>query len=191
MRQANPEDKPHIIKTIAAAFKDNKSTNYVIRQDTRTPSRLTELVNYCYQLCHQFGHVWVSDDGKACAMVMLPHQKKTTFNTIGLDIRLATRAIGLSRVGKVMSREAVIKKEHPVTPFAYLWYIGTAPHVQRKGSGTTLLQEIISFYTTLNLPLYLETSTEHNLPWYQKHGFEIYHTIDFGFTFYMLRRAVR
>ncbi|MGB5980294.1 MAG: GNAT family N-acetyltransferase [Cyclobacteriaceae bacterium] len=191
MRQATPTDRPFVIKTIAAAFHDNKSTNYVIKQDSQTPVRLRRLVGYCYNMCRRFGDVWMSDDGKACALVMLPHRQKTTAQTIGWDIKLATGAIGITRVGKMMARESAIKKNHPMQPFAYLWYIGVDPQQQGRGSGSSLLSGIIDHYAKQDLPLYLETSMERNLPWYTKHGFEAYHHIDFGFTLHMLRREVR
>ena len=54
-----------------------------------------------------------------------------------------------------------------------------------------MLQEIIDKSEKENLPIYLETSSEINVDFYQKHGFEIYHTSEtelFGFDLYFLRR---
>ena len=54
------------------------------------------------------------------------------------------------------------------------------------GKGSLLLEEIIAQSKAEKRPIYLETSVERNLPWYKKHGFEIFNTLDLSYNLYLL-----
>ena len=51
-----------------------------------------------------------------------------------------------------------------------------------------MLKEIIEASERKARPIYLETSVERNLPWYKDHGFEIFDTLNFNYTLYLLRK---
>jgi ribosomal protein S18 acetylase RimI-like enzyme len=70
----------------------------------------------------------------------------------------------------------------------YLWFIGVAPAEQHKGHGSSLLTAILAMSAKLNLPLFLETSTLKNLPWYERFGFGIYDKLDLTYTLYFLKK---
>ena len=57
-------------------------------------------------------------------------------------------------------------------PYVYLMIIGVVRAHQGEGIGKRLLETISSQCDAAALPLYLETETEGNLPFYEKHGFE-------------------
>jgi ribosomal protein S18 acetylase RimI-like enzyme len=91
-----------------------------------------------------FGDVFLSDDRKACALLLFPEKKRLSVTTIWWDIKLVLQCSGLKNVWKVMRREAKIKALQPGDPFYYLWYIGVDPAWQKKGSGSQLLNEVIA-----------------------------------------------
>jgi ribosomal protein S18 acetylase RimI-like enzyme len=70
----------------------------------------------------------------------------------------------------------------------YLWFIGVDPAWQHQGIGGKLLNEIIEEANMESLPVYLETSTLQNLPWYERFGFEIYNKLEMSYTLFFLRR---
>lgn len=188
MIEANYTHKGRIVDILSGAFADNKSTNYVVKNDSKRLDRIRGLVAYSYDVCNAFGEVWLSDDQQACAMILLPDKKRTTLQSILWDARLATTCIGLSRIAKVLKRESTIKKYHPKDPFYYLWYIGVDPKQQNKGIGSAFMQEILQRCDEERRPVYLETSTLRNLPWYKKYNFKIFNELDFSFPLYQLRR---
>lgn len=87
-----------------------------------------------------------------------------------------------------MTRESKINKLHPKTPIYYLWFIGVNPSEQNKGIGTKLLQEVINEGRSKGRPIYLETSTLKNIPWYEKFGFIVYDKLDFGYDLYCMKK---
>lgn len=188
MTKACIDDRQHIVNILTKAFDENKSVNYVVKQDERRIKRIENLMNYSFNVCNTFGEVWISEDKQACALILLPDQKRTSLNSILWDAQLATSVIGLNRVGPILKREALIKSHHPKEPICYLWFIGVNPDVQNRGLGSAFIKDIIQECERKNRPIYLETSVEKNLPWYKKFGFEIFQSLDLTYKLYLLRR---
>lgn len=190
MRVAVVEDKNVIVEILTAAFINNKSVNYLIPQDGLRFYRIYKLMEYSVEMCMLFGKVYLSDDRKGCALLLYPHLKKFSFRAVLLDVMLIFRSIGLGNVLKAMQREKLIKAKQPSQPMAYLWFIGVEPKYQRFGLGRRLLEEVMASYALEELPIYLETSTMENLPWYKKFGFEVYDKLELSYTLYFLRRSI-
>lgn len=189
MQRGTVDHRDLVVKILSESFDDNKSVNYVVKQDGKRQERIRELIDYSFNICYAFGDVWIADDDQACALILYPDKKRLTLTALLWDVKLALSAIGLTRVGQVLNRESMIKSFHPKEQFIYLWYIGVSPELQNKGSGSQLLKEIITDSEKQGKPIYLETSVNRNLAWYKKYGFEIFQTLNLSYTIYMLRRV--
>lgn len=174
MIKAGNRDKPLVVDILSKTFDRNTSVNFVVKQDKNRPARIRKLMEYSFDLCHLFGEVYLSEDRKACALTLLPDKKKTTLNTLTLDLKLAFNCIGIPRVLKVLRRESAIKTHYPSTPILYLWFIGVIPTEQGKGIGRRLLSQIVAEAQVKDRPIYLETSMPENLNFYKKEGLEVY-----------------
>lgn len=188
MIKAKYEDRALVTNLLAASFKENQSINYIIKQDSQIPKRIVALMEYSFDMCRKFGEVFLSDDRNACALIIYPHLKKVSLSTIWLDSILILKAISIGGILKAINRERKIKKIELAEEMAYLWFIGVKSSLQCTGIGSNLLLELIERTAKKQLPLYLETSTLANLPWYKKFGFEIYGQLDLGYRLYFLRR---
>ncbi len=188
MKRAAAHQKTLVVDILSKSFDDNKSVNFVVKQDYIRKERIRRLMEYSFNVCHAFGKVLISDDEQACALILLPDSKHTTLNALLWDAKLALTVIGLNRISSVLGREAKIKSFHPKEPFSYLWFIGVIPELQNKGKGSLLLNEIIQESEQNKRPIYLETSVDRNLPWYKKYGFEIFQSLELTYKLYMLRR---
>jgi ribosomal protein S18 acetylase RimI-like enzyme len=188
MIKAEAVDKTTVINILSYSFKDNQSVNYVVRNDKNSLERIKALMDYSFEMCSMFGEVWMTDDKKGCALILYPQNKKITARSLWLNIRLIFQAISILGISKTLKREAKIQQIQPNEKMAYLWFIGVDPTFQKKGVGSKLLMQIISRFSEMNLPLYLETSTQKNIPWYQSFGFEIYNQITLGYSLSFLKR---
>lgn len=189
MIKADKNQKSHVIEILASSFEENQSVNYIVKQDSKRKERIRALMDYSFEICYMFGAVYLSDNRKGCALVLYPDQKKFSIKSTFFDIQLLLNSIGISRAGKAMSRESAIKSNYPDQPIYYLWFLGVLNADQNKGIGSQLLREIIQDSQAQHKPIYLETSTLKNIPWYQKFGFSIYKELDFGYKLFMLRRG--
>ena len=188
MIKAKYTDKSLIVNILANSFDDNKSINYIIKQDKKRNQRIRKLMEYSFEVCYLFGDVFLTDDKKGCALILLPDKKRTNFKSILLDAKLIITCTGLSNVGKAMSRETKIKKLHPKELMYYLWFIGVDKKEQNKGIGSALLKEIINQGISMNRSVYLETSNMRNIPWYEKFGFKIYNELELGYHLYFMKK---
>jgi hypothetical protein len=187
MQRATNAERNIVVDILSQSFLDNKSVNYAIKQDKKREQHIRKLMEYSFDICSLFGEVFISEDKRGCALVVMPDKKKTTLNSVLLDIKLVFAAIGIANVKKAMKREAAISKIHPEEALYYLWFIGVHPSEQGKGVGSRLLAELIQEGRNKKRTVCLETSTLKNIPWYEKHGFKIYRELDFGYTLYCMK----
>jgi ribosomal protein S18 acetylase RimI-like enzyme len=66
-----------------------------------------------------------------------------------------------------------LRAEAMPDPHWYLAGIGVEPSAQRRGVGAALLEPGLSAATRAGLPAVLLTNNEVNLPFYERHGFEV------------------
>ncbi|MDF3076874.1 MAG: family N-acetyltransferase [Sphingobacteriaceae bacterium] len=188
MIKASYSDKSLVLDILTKSFDTNKSVNYIVKQDKKRVQRVRALMDYSFEVCYLFGEVYLSNNKKACALILYPDKKKATLKSILLDIKLILSCVGLSNVKKALSRESKIKKIQPKEPMYYIWFIGVDPAYQNSGIGTELLNEVIEDSSRKKRPIYLETSTTKNLPWYKKFGFDIYNELDLSYKLFFLKR---
>lgn len=188
MIRAEYSDKKRVADILTRSFDDNKSVNYIVKQDKKRNQRLRKLMEYSFDVCYLFGKIFLTEDKKGCALIVLPDKKKTTIRSILLDMNLIFSCIGLVNVKKAMDRESRIRKLQPKVPMYYLWFIGVEPDEQNKGIGSSLLNEIITESDAEKRIICLETSTLKNIPWYQKSGFTIYNILDLSYRLFFLKR---
>lgn len=185
---ADYKDKPLVVNILSSSFNDNKSVNYLIQQDRKREQRLRNLMKYSFDVCYRYGKVFLTDDKKGCALIVFPEKKKTTFYSIGLDLKLILSCIGISNIKKAMNRESKIKNLQVKGPVYYLWFIGVHPNDQNRGVGSQLLNEIIREVDSEQRTICLETSTLKNIPWYEKFGFSIYNKLNLGYELFFLKK---
>jgi len=190
MIKAERKDKNLVVDILTKSFDTNQSVNYIVKQDEKRVQRVRSLMDYSFEVCYSFGDVFLSNDKKGCALITYPDKKKTTLKSILLDIKLIVSAVGLMNIKKTLARESLINKMHPKEPMYYLWFIGVDPEHQNEGIGSILLDDIIEDSEHKQRPIYLETSTVKNLPWYKKFGFQIYHELDLSYKLFFLKREL-
>jgi len=188
MIRAELKDKDLIADILTKSFNDNKSVNYIVKQDEKREQRLRSLMEYSFDICYLFGDVFLTDNKKGCALIVLPDKKKTTPKSVLLDFKLIFSCISFSNINKAMSREGKIKNLQPKELLYYLWFIGVDPAEQHKGIGSTLLAGVIKEGESKQRTICLETSTLTNIPWYEKFGFKIYNELDLGYQLFFLKR---
>jgi ribosomal protein S18 acetylase RimI-like enzyme len=62
---------------------------------------------------------------------------------------------------------------HPTFPHGYLPWFGVEAARQGKGRGSELLRNCLGFVDRDHLPVYLESPNPRNIPFYERHGFEV------------------
>ncbi len=72
---------------------------------------------------------------------------------------------------------AKMSSYHPNEPHWYLPLLGVDPYHHGKGLGSVLMQHALAICNQDNKFAYLESSNKKNIPFYERHGFEVLGTI--------------
>ena len=186
MIQAQKKDIRLIQDILTPSFEDNKSVNRSVKQDHKRLERIRNQIKYASKISIANEMAFLNDD-KTCAVLCNPLDgvKASVLDDLFYIRKVSGVKLGL----QLMKREKLIKQFHPIRPFCHLWYLGVLPDCQGKGIGGKMLREIQQYGIEKTIPIYLETSNEQNLRFYESHGFEKYHEVrlptdDFKLYFY-------
>jgi ribosomal protein S18 acetylase RimI-like enzyme len=121
-----------------------------------------------------FGEIWLSqaEDGMHSVAVWrdcdirLPSTTLETFQ--GAKVEL----LG-SRYCEAERAETEVADMLPTGRFAYLIALGTSPSVQHRGLGKAVLTKVLERCDTERIGLFLETSSESNIEFYEPFGFSV------------------
>jgi GNAT superfamily N-acetyltransferase len=192
MIQAGKIHKQIAIDILSECFENNKTINWIVKQDSKRRERIRDLIGYSFETCLESGLIYLTDNHAGVIICSMSHDKLPVLEEAYLTLQFVLKVTGIDGIAKALKREHYIKQFHPQDgEFIYIWFIGLRKGEQGKGVGSGMLQEIIKKSNAGNLPIYLETSTERNLTFYKKHGFEVYHVSEteiFGYELYFLRR---
>ena len=168
---AGTEDLPVLAATLADAFSDDPVWCWLIPERGRQ-ERLMRV--FATLLGHGIAHgqVMTTVDRQSVAMWSAPGQWKLPPLSVLRATPHLVRAAG-AHLPRLLRRLGEVERAHSQQPqqHQYLEIIGTAAAARGLGHGTALLQE--AFARLPAMPIYLESSTARNLPFYLRHGFEV------------------
>jgi hypothetical protein len=194
MREALKSDRKLVVDIVSQAFLSNPSVLYVVKKDGKLEQRVRYLAEYSFDTGFLRDGVFLSDDNLGVAICYPYNKKKEGLRDYINQIKLIFSCIGLSRVRKVMKREAYIKKHRPKDGnFLYFWFLGVSSQRSENSTIVDIKEGLFKQSEQLKLPIYLETSVEKNRRVYERYGFEVYHIWEVPeeeYCLYFMRRLV-
>lgn len=149
-------------------------------------ARIRHLMAYCFEICRRKGMVFLSDNKKACMLVLAPNKSISFLLEMWLNLKVLLLSIGISNARKVIRRDRILKKLHPKGSHYYLWFLGVFPEYQNMGIGSKLINEVLSQCERDKKPIFLETSVKRNVPLYERFGFEVFKIVNVGYKMYLM-----
>lgn len=191
MTKATHLDKELVVNILVSAFSSiqaGNQINLIVKQDKHRLKRMHVFMEYMFENAMLFGEVFISDNRQACLLIKYAHKEKVTLKTIGLDLRLAFKSIGITRVFKVLKRQWIAKKNYPKEPHIQPMIMGVNDEYKGKGTAPRLMFEIRDHFKDNTLPVIIDTVTDSNLKMYKRFGFRITKKYEnFDFPIYFLR----
>ncbi|MCA6586289.1 MAG: GNAT family N-acetyltransferase [Pseudanabaena sp.] len=174
---AQRKDKTRIIEVLCQSFQNDPQTNYILGSNGNHNKKLKRLMAYAFEFGLANGKVEISEDKNAVAIWKASNSKKMTINLFYESI-LFFLTFGWSGIKRISAMEKRIAAFYPdKTIFNYLWILATNPSEQGKGYGTAILSKAINKFKQDKVPLYLETSTDSNLKFYERKHFKLHHSL--------------
>ena len=172
MKEGGKSDIAGMAKTLAAAFQDDPSFEWIIPDAT---SRLKQLISFFQFIVEEdmtAGRALMSDGAKAVSLWRAPQLLKVLpLGVIRSNIAFL-RILGFSLLNGARVANAMAT-HHPNFPHWYLRYLSVAPEVQGKGWGGIAMRAGIERAEADGLPIFLETAKLSNVGLYRRFGFDL------------------
>jgi ribosomal protein S18 acetylase RimI-like enzyme len=158
---------------LARAFARDPLANWYVRDDARREEALSRLFERLLRQALPLGHCHTTTDRSAAALWRAPGQWKLSFAREIAALKETLHVIGVRRLFSRIAGLMALQRKHPTEPHYYLFALGTEPALQGRGLGSAVLEVGVRRCDSAGLPAYLETSTERNVPLYERHGFRV------------------
>ena len=182
VRRAGPGDVPALVKVLARAFDADPFYNWILPQDARrAPSfiGMFELIlgRMSDKLCETFATAAL--DG--CVIWKRPGTHKLSVLRQAQLLPSFTRILGIRSIPRGMRLLDHMDRMHAriaPEPHVYLYVLGVDPAQQGRGLGGVLLQPGLERADRERHRVYLETARASNVPFYERHGFQLRQTAE-------------
>lgn len=175
---ATAADLPQIVDTLVSAFEDDPLTNWIFNDVSARPRQLRKWMGFSAEMGLTRGHFYSAGGHKAAA-IWSPPDVKLFDDLWGPRVaQLLNRELG-ERAGRVIEGLARAM-ETPISGEShfYLFTLGTHTAHQGQGLGAKVLEDVLAICDAQGLPAHLESSNIRNVPFYQRHGFEVVDEIE-------------
>jgi len=174
---ANYSDKPLIVKILTDTFKNDPCLNWLIEKVSKK-NKLEIIVNYVVDETLCTGNIFFTHDKKAVALWKNENTEKFTFKFIKRNISFLFK-MGIKCVVKNLKMGNLSHVHFPRdSKYYYLYMIGVLNEAQGNGLASKLMNPILKYCQSENIPVFLETANPRNVEIYKKKGFVITDTFN-------------
>ena len=195
--------RPHQIRTasevLAASFFDYPMFTFYFPDKSRRARYLPWYFQRILNVAQHYGEIYVTADLSGVIFTLPPtHNKISLWEYAQNGFCLTPFILGLRNYTRSMKCEAFVhqtrEKIMKDRQHYYLWGVAVGPHTKRTGVGSRLLNFIFEKASKEKMPIYLETHDEKNVPYYQKHNFDLMksaHIPEYDLPFWCMVREVK
>ncbi|MBC8186108.1 GNAT family N-acetyltransferase [candidate division KSB1 bacterium] len=178
--------EPHQIRkasdVLAASFFDYPMFTFYFPDPARRTCNLPWYFRNILNCALRYGEVYTTSEISGVIFTLPPsHTKLSLWGYIRNGFLLTPLKLGLRNYKRSMECENFVGYTHEQLMkdrlHYYLWGLAVDPVQKAKGVGAALMQPVLTKADVKKLPVYLETHDENNVPYYQKYGFELIHTV--------------
>lgn len=177
-RLARREDLTAVREVLVRAFLDDPQLNWILAPGRASFEAFFEVATE--RLTFPFGHVWCDDQHRAAALWAPPGKFDIAWYAQLRNLPTWGRAIGWSRLLKVMRATDALTAAHPKEPHFYLLAIGVDPDHRGKGLSAELINPVLAQCDATKTLAYLEASKPQLVPLYAKFGFRVQQEFPLG-----------
>jgi ribosomal protein S18 acetylase RimI-like enzyme len=177
IRKAEPSELDTLIRLAARAYDNEPFANWVVRQDVKRTQRMEKFFEvYFKDYGARYDHVFTTDELNGAAIWYPPEPKDCWRISTLKHLSLLHKWISISGIRNIPSLLADAEKVdrlHLEERHYFLHVIAVDPKQQGKGIGGNLLTHGLQMCDERGIPAYLETASEENVRYYQKHDFRV------------------
>ena len=165
------------VTTLSRAFFTDPMMTFIAPSDALRERASPWFFAGCIKIGQMNGVVHTTGTGDGVAVWLHPdHPGVGGAAMLKSGLLTASFRLGWSGFSRFLTMMEYAEKAHKQTiqsPHWYLLSLGVEPACQGRGIGSQLLQPMLEQVDKEGLPCYLETDSPRNVPFYQRHGFEV------------------
>jgi ribosomal protein S18 acetylase RimI-like enzyme len=176
VRVVTPGDLGALGGVLGRAYADDPIWSWVYPQPDRS-RRLARMFRSLLDATRDRGATVLTDQARRGAAIW----QRSDDRSLGVlgNLRMGTTMMASgARIRRSYAVMRAIERRHPQEPHWYLAVLGTDPAHQGEGVGSALVRHVVDDQANISEPAYLETETEANVPFYERHGFEVIGQLD-------------
>lgn len=177
LNKLTTKDTDWASETLEQAFYTDPLLNFIYGDTIDEPGRLNWFFRVTFRLVALYGECFSTAERDGVLMVLPPDQTKMTIGMIYRSgILAAPFKMGWASFSRMMTFMDFAEKEHKAAAsfdHYYILTVGVLPARQGMGVGKKLMARALEIADANNMPCYLETQNEKNVPIYQRFGFEV------------------
>lgn len=193
MRPAERGEFPHLSQVLVRAFARDPFHGWLFPDDRVRPARQKLLFERVLAIYARHGVVYTTADRSGVALWDPPRASGPSVLEL-LSFVFRVLPVFGARAPLIAQGMAPLTTMHPGEPHWYLSILGTDPSHQKSGVGAALLRPILERCDIDGCCAYLESSRIENVPYYERHGFEVVAPLAMprgGPVVYRMRRDAR
>lgn len=172
VREVSNREFAAVARTLSLAFEDDPVMGFLFPDEARRLRRLRDFYGLVIPLLAGHGFVHADAGVHAAAVWQAPSPPRPGgVRGAWLSLRMLLTLRG--SVGRANALNATILPSHVREPHWYLALLGTEPSQQGRGLGSALLAPHLERCDREGQLAYLESSKAANIPFYERHGFEV------------------
>lgn len=171
-RAARADERRGVCDVLGRAFADDPVAEHLFPDPATRAARYARFAGIAIDAFGEAACVMTEPELRCGAIWQAPEHTPLG----GLrQLRLVASLVGLTRSGFLRAARLgeLMSRHHLREPHWYLAVLGTDPSAQRNGLASAVLAPILERCDRERLPAYLESSKAANIPFYNKHGFEV------------------
>ncbi len=176
VKTATASDEISVIDTIVLAMSSDPVMRWLYPDPHNYLLHFPDFVRAFGGKAFEHSSAYYTDGYTAAALWLPPGVCQDTEAMVSM----LQRNVSGTDQGELMAIFEQMDRFHPRDPYWYLSIIGVDPAKQSHGCGSTLLQHALLQCDRDSKLAYLESSNSRNIPFYERHGFEVLGTIQAG-----------
>jgi GNAT superfamily N-acetyltransferase len=172
VREARRDEQRSVCDVLGRAFLDDPVAEYLFPDPVTRGARYARFAAIAIEAFAASAVVVTEPEIRSGAIWQSPAPASLGFVR---QLRILATLVGLTRSGfsRVARMGELMSRHHLREPHWYLAVLGTDPSAQRTGLASAILQPVLERCDRERVPAYLESSKATNIPFYNKHGFEV------------------
>jgi GNAT superfamily N-acetyltransferase len=176
IRSATPDEMPRAVSTIVAAFLTDPPARFAWPSPHDYLLAMPVATSRFSGSCFERGTAYVTEDYCGVALWLPPGVRPDGEAVEKVFRETAER----EHLEDLLATFGKMDESHPREPHWYLPQIGVEPNAQGRGLGAALMRHALARCDEDEVLAYLEASKPENVPFYERHGFEVTGTIQVG-----------